>query len=90
MQRESRRNARIRDEDRREDDIPEDIPTARMEAHAKRRIQKQTKTRWVTLAGKFAKDISLQDPQMLENTRQMLRLAREAAANMKTHAKHRV
>lgn len=73
MERESLRNARIRDEEkeRNETDIPK-----RLMAHIRRRKEKLTRSRWVYLAADFEKRLRLDEPIDPENARRYLRMAK--------------
>ena len=88
IQRESRRNAQIRDEDRRreETDIPEE---KRMEAHMKRRIQRCTKSRWYRYAQEYTEEIARLGPAEKDNFRQYLQIAREKVDSMRLAEKQK-
>jgi len=83
MQREQKRNAAIRDEKRRQNedattDIPEaELLMARLNAHIKKRIKSQTKTRWISLAKEYAKDLVISEPMEKDAMRRYLQEAIE-------------
>lgn len=83
MQKEQRRNARIRDDEKwrkmeTETDIPEAEPLmTKVKAHLSQRVERQTKNRWVTLASEYASEIAFSGPVERDAMREYLKMARE-------------
>ena len=90
MQKEQKRNAEIRDLDRAADEEMEtDIPqAARLKAHMKRRVERQTKTKWIRYATEYACEIVSAGSEEKAAMRRYLETTREAvmAANRKEKA----
>jgi predicted NAD-dependent protein-ADP-ribosyltransferase YbiA (DUF1768 family) len=84
MQKESRRNATISDEDRQlENEMDADIPeTTRLKAHLKRRVERQTKNKWVQYATEYASEIVLSGNTEREEMRKYLDMTKEAVLHM--------
>lgn len=84
MQKESRRNATISDEDRQlESEMDADIPeTTRLKAHLKRRVERQTKNKWVQYATEYASEIVLSGNTEREEMRKYLDMTKEAVLHM--------
>ncbi len=84
LQRESRRNAMIRnagkcEREDRDEDIPEESNVIkRVKAHMKRRVMKPTRNKWVSLSAEYAADISASSPFEKERIREYLQTARES------------
>ena len=84
MQKAARRNAEIRNDDRTMDDeFDMDIPEAtKLKAHLKRRVERQTKNKWVQYATEYASEIVMAGPQEKEAMRQYLEMTRDAVMAM--------
>ena len=84
MQKEQRRNAEIRDNDKaRDDDLETDIPQAtRLKAHLKRRVERQTKQKWVKYATEYASEIVMAGPQRKDEMRRYIEMTRDAVMEM--------
>lgn len=82
MNREQKRNAQIRNNRKlkeQETDIPEEAvcELKRIKAHEKRREKRQTKNRWIELAGQYAKEATLSSEAEKEEIRRYLQTVRE-------------
>lgn len=84
IQKESRRNAAIADEDKRlENEIIEDVPEiTKLKAHLKRRIERQTKNKWVQYATEYASEMALSSLNEREAMRKYLDMTKEAMMSM--------
>ena len=84
MQKEQRRNAEIRDNDKaRDDDLETDIPQAtRLKAHLKRRVERQTKQKWVKYATEYASEIVMAGPQRKDEMRRYIEMTRDSVMEM--------
>lgn len=84
MQKEKRRNASIEDGDKRlENEIDMDIPeAARLKAHLKRRVERQSKNKWVQYATEYASEIVLSDSIKRNEMRQYLDLVKDSVMQM--------
>ena len=84
MQKEKRRNAVVSDVDRRiENEIDLDIPeAAKLKAHLKRRVERQTKNKWVQYATEYASEIVLARPAEKDAMRKYLDMTKEAVMDM--------
>lgn len=84
MRKESRRNAEIRDEDGWMDrEILTDVPeTARLKAHLKRRVERQTKNKWIQYATEYANEIVMAGPAEKDAMRSYLEMVKEAVMDM--------
>lgn len=86
MERESLRNARIRNAERESEET--DIPKGLM-AHIRRRKEKPTKNRWVSLAAEFEKRMRLDEPIDLDNARRYLQMVRNETDSLGKKGKER-
>lgn len=86
MERESLRNARIRNKEREkeETDIPE-----KLIAHIRRRKEKPTKNRWISLAADFEKKMKLAEKIDPEKAKRYLQMAREEVSILDRREKER-
>lgn len=84
MQKESRRNAVIQNEDKKlETEIDADIPEViKMKAHLKRRIERRTKNKWVQYATEYASEIVMSGIQEKESMKRYLDATKEAVLDM--------
>ena len=84
MQKESRRNAEIVDNDKQmDDDFDMDIPEAtRLKAHLKRRVERQTKNKWVQYATEYASEIVLADHARKNEIRNYMDMVKETVMSM--------
>lgn len=84
MQKEKRRNAVIRNNDKQmENEIDTDIPeVTKLKAHLKRRVERQTKQKWVQYATEYVSEIVLSGPVEREAMREYLDMTREAVQDM--------
>lgn len=84
LQRESRRNAEIRDKDKcTDEEIMTDIPEAtRLKAHLKRRTEQKTKNKWVQYATEYASEIIFSEPRQKDEIRRYMEMTREAVKSM--------
>lgn len=91
MQKESRRNAVIQDDERRmqtelETDIPE---TTRLKAHLKRRVERQTKQKWVQYATEYASEIVMASTTNKNEIRNYMDMVKESVMEMDTKDRER-
>lgn len=85
MQKEQRRNAEIRDGDKRLNMVTddEDIPEAtRLKAHLKRRVERQTKNKWVQYATEYASEIVMSGDTRKAEMRNYLDMVKDAVMTM--------
>ena len=84
MRKESRRNAEIVDNDKQMDnDFDMDIPEAtRLKAHLKRRVERQTKQKWVQYATEYASEIVLADHARKNEIRNYMDMVKESVMAM--------
>ena len=84
MQKESRRNAEVKNEEKRiNQEMDTDIPEmTRLKAHLKRRIERRTKNKWVQYATEFASEIVLASPTEKSEMRRYLEMTKEAVMDM--------
>lgn len=84
MQKEKRRNAVIQDDDKRlENEIDVDIPeVTKLKAHLRRRVERQTKQKWVQYATEYASEIVMSGPVEREAMRKYLDMTKEAVLDM--------
>lgn len=84
MQKEQKRNAEIKNDDKRMDnDLNEDIPEAtRLKAHLKRRVERQTKNKWVQYATEYASEIVTAGPVRKNEMRNYLDMVKDAVMTM--------
>ncbi len=84
MMKESKRNAEVRDNDTRiQQDLETDIPeTTRLKAHLKRRVERQTKNKWIQYATEYASEIVLAGPEEKDKIRRYMEMTREAVESM--------
>ena len=84
MQKESRRNAVISDGDKRlENEMDMDIPEmTKLKAHLKRRVERQTKNKWVQYATEYASEIVLSDTAKRNEIRQYMDMVKETVEQM--------
>jgi hypothetical protein len=84
IQKASRRNAEIEDNDKQMDnDFDMDIPEAtRLKAHLKRRVERQTKNKWVQYATEYASEIILAGPERKNEIRNYMDMVRESVMAM--------
>lgn len=79
LQRASRRNATLKDNEKRmKDDLDMELPEmTRVKAHINRRKEKKSKDKWVSLATEYASEIAVSGPVEKEAMRRYLQMARE-------------
>lgn len=84
MRKEKRRNAVIRNNDKQlENEIDTNIPeVTKLKAHLKRRVERQTKQKWVQYATEYASEIVLSGPVEREAMREYLDMTRKAVQDM--------
>lgn len=84
MQKESKRNAEVKDAGRSmEEEMEMDIPEAtRLKAHLKRRVERQSKAKWVQYATEYASEITLAGPVEKDAMRRYMEMTREAVMEM--------
>ena len=84
MQKEKRRNAVIQNNDKRlESEMDADIPeVTKLKAHLKRRVERQTKQKWVQYATEYASEIVMSGPVEREAMRKYLDMTKEAVLDM--------
>lgn len=66
-----------------ETDIPE---MTKLKAHLKRRVERQTKNKWVQYVTEYASEIVLSGPQEKEAMRKYLNMTREAVLDLNRKA----
>lgn len=91
IQKESRRNAVISDKEKNlENEIDADIPeVTKLKAHLKRRIERQTRNKWVRYATEYASEIVMSGPQEKEAIRRYLDMTKEAVMDMNEKEKRK-
>ena len=84
IQKESRRNAEIENNDKQIDnDFDMDIPEAvRLKAHLKRRVERQTKNKWVQYATEYASEIVLSSDTRKNEIRNYMNMVKESVMAM--------
>ena len=84
LQKESRRNAVIQDEDRKlENEIDTNIPEViKLKAHLKRRVERHTKNKWIQYATEYASEIVMSGTKEKEAVRRYLDATKDAVLDM--------
>lgn len=84
IKKEQKRNAQIRDDLKStDDDLDTDIPQAtRLKAHLKRRVERQTKQKWVKYATEYASEIVFAGPEKKDEIRRYIEMTRDAVMEM--------
>lgn len=79
LQRASRRNAALKDREKRmKDELDMDFPEmTRVKAHIGRRKEQKSRDKWVSLATEYASEIAISGPVEKEAMRRYLQMARE-------------
>lgn len=84
IKKEQKRNAEIQNDLKvTDDDLEADIPEAtRLRAHLKRRVERQTKQKWVKYATEYASEIVMAGPQRKDEVRRYIEMTRDAVMEM--------